>query len=607
MRAALLLLFLALCFLGTGCSKASKPANSGYDAAPFSASLRGGEVERAETALSAALNSLPYYALELNVAESLRAFDLKETLHFQNRKGTALKEVVLRVYVNATADKPPVQFLKGSCLDGRSCNVSLRGPSTIVVALDKPLEVDQRLRVTLELKGTLSHIEKSRTSMLSQSFESMARIRSGKGGGDYGLLAEGDGIASFASFYPVLARFGDGKWEYDEKSTMGDLGAAGMSHVSIDLELPKDAKLATSGVIARDAAAGAGRRKVRVDAGLVQDVSLLMSRQFQSAEKKVGNVTVRSHYLAGDAVAGAKVLDAAEQSLRIFEKRFGPYPYVDLDVVEAPLVGGAGGVEFSGLVTVASMFYRPRFADGSVGMLLKLIGGPSQKELERMTSGILEFVTAHEVAHQYFPGLVGSDIRKHPFADEAMAQWAALLYFEDRYGPERAKSEADRQVLANYHMMRLMDMPDAAVDRPVEAFDSEIAYAGLVYGKGPFFFRELRKLVGDAEYFRALRAVIDKHRFQQAPPRALSKELARGANTAKVNALTKRWLSERHGDADLGKPDIRTLLGAWIGPEMAAQLGPEVESAVRLMLKLMMGKGGSGDLGGVLEGLLGGD
>jgi aminopeptidase N len=238
---------------------------------------------------------------------------------------------------------------------------------------------------------------------------------------------------------------------------------------------------------------------------------------------------------------------------------------------------------------------------------MKLLGGPSQADLERMTTGMLEFITAHEVAHQYFPGLVGSDIRKHPFADEAMAQWAALLYFEDRYGAKRAQTEADRQVLANYHMMRLMDIPDAAVDRPVEAFDSEIAYAGLVYGKGPFFFRELRKLVGDAEFFRALRKVIDENRFKQAPPRALVKQLARGKHEKAVNALALRWLSEAHGDADLGKPDIRTLLGAWIGPEMAKQLGPEVDSAVRLMLKLMMGKGGGGgDLGELLEGLLGG-
>ena len=345
---------------------------------------------------------------------------------------------------------------------------------------------------------------------------------------------------------------------------------------------------------------------MKIQAGLVRDVSLLVSTQFRSSSRKVGGVTVRSHYLAGDEKSGKKVLDAAEHSLAVFEKRFGAYPYKDLDVVEAPLVGGAGGVEFSGLVTVASMFYRPRFADGSWGILTKLLGGPTQSELEKMTTGILEFVTAHEVAHQYFPGLVGSDIRKHPFADEAMAQWAALLYFEDRYGKERAKNEANRQVLANYHMMRLMDLPDAPVDRPVEAFESEIAYAGLVYGKGPFFFRELRALVGDDAYFNGLRKVIANNRFVEAPPRALVKELARGKNAARVNALAKHWLDESHGDADLGKPDMRVLIGAWLGPEMTKQMGPEMETAMRLMLKLMTGKGAGGDLGSLLNGLLGG-
>jgi hypothetical protein len=44
-------------------------------------------------------------------------------------------------------------------------------------------------------------------------------------------------------------------------------------------------------------------------------------------------------------------------ALRTFEKIFGPYPYTELEVAESPLIGGAGGVEFPGLITIASMIY----------------------------------------------------------------------------------------------------------------------------------------------------------------------------------------------------------------------------------------------------------
>ena len=53
-------------------------------------------------------------------------------------------------------------------------------------------------------------------------------------------------------------------------------------------------------------------------------------------------------------------------------------------------------------------------------------------------NGQLEFTVAHEVAHQYFAGLVGNDSRRFPSIDEPMAQYAAALVIEDMYGREAA-------------------------------------------------------------------------------------------------------------------------------------------------------------------------
>jgi hypothetical protein len=234
-----------------------------------------------------------------------------------------------------------------------------------------------------------------------------------------------------------------------------------------------------------------------------------------------------------------------------------------------------------------------------------LIGGADAKRIDEITDSMLEFVTAHEVAHQYWPGLVGSDSRTHPWADEALAQYSALVYFEDRHGAERAALEADRQVAANYQMMRLLGKPDGKVDREVDAFDSEIAYAGLVYGKAPFFFRELRKTVGDEAFFGALAAHVAEHRLKTAPPRAFIERLAKGKNGAEVKKLARRWLDEAHGDADLGGPDLRKILAGFLGPEAVKNIGPELETATRLLMRLMAPGGSEGGAGGLLD-LLGG-
>ncbi|MCA9594203.1 MAG: hypothetical protein KC776_12855 [Myxococcales bacterium] len=597
--AVLVLLILAL----TSCKRTeSAPAKTWYDAAPLVESLR--PEERADATKS---TDLTLYDLDLGLDHDLKKFSLTEDVYFTNTVAPSLSEIVLRVYANATG-KQLVALASGKCLDGDECTVSAPAPSVIQVALKKPLERGKRIKIRLALTGTLSSIEPSRTTLLAQGLESMERMGSGKGAGDYGLLAESGGVASFANFYAVLARRSGSSWERGEKSTMGDLGAAGISHVRLKVTAAPDVTIVSSGITTEtkpvSATGDAGpEREVHVVAARVRDFALLASRRFESATRKVGGVSVRSHYLAGDEHGGKKVLDAAAASLAVYEKRFGRYPYADLDVVEAPLVGGAGGVEFSGLVTVANMLYRPALSEGPLGMLTKLLGG-GMPQMGDITDDMLEFVTAHEVAHQYWPGLVGSDTRRHPYVDESMAQYSAVLYFEDRYGKERAKLEADRQVAANYQMMRLLGGKDAAVDRPVHDFESELAYAGLVYGKGPFFFSELRKTVGDEKFFRVLSAYVKKHRFQEAPTRALVDEMATGKDAQPVAALARRWLDESHGDEDLGGPDVKKLLAGILGPEAAERMGPEMEAAMKLMLRFLSPQKGDDSGAGILDQLL---
>ena len=49
-----------------------------------------------------------------------------------------------------------------------------------------------------------------------------------------------------------------------------------------------------------------------------------------------------------------------------------------------------------------------------------------------------EFVVVHEVAHQWWSAVVGSDSKRHAFLDEALANFSAALYFEVVHGDEAA-------------------------------------------------------------------------------------------------------------------------------------------------------------------------
>lgn len=591
------------------------PATASFDPSPLLPSIR----PSARTGLAAAagvakLEDLPFYDLTISLDESLRAFQLREQVAWTNVESTPMSEIVLRIYANSTEGgtaKKLVTFKKGSC-PAVSCTVTPDGDSAIIVKLDKPAAPGDRIAVDLALEGHLEEIDSSRTNVLAQSLESLSML-GGAESSSFGILAKGDDISSLANFYAVVGRRRGGAWEKpDAASAIGDLGSDDMSNVHAIVTVPERARVATTGVTVGEGVT-AGRRTLDVAAAMVRDFAVVASPSFEVAARDVNGVTVRAWFLAAERAAGEKVLDVAASSLDVFEKRFGPYPYADLDVVEAALIGGAGGVEFAGLVTVASMMYRPALpTDGLLGGLLSLggglpgmggglpgMGGAPGDPMSAFTDKMLEFTTAHEVAHQYWHGLVGNDSRLHPYVDESLAQFSAVLYLEDRYGAPRAKQDGDLNVAMNYKLMRLMGHPDGAVDRGVADFGGMMSYAGIVYGKAPYFWHAVRAELGDATFFSALRKYVEENRLKLAKPRALADAFAAAdpSKTAKIRALEKRWLDERHGDDDLGKADLLEMLGPAMGLDPAT-----IDPATRAMMQqLMQGLLGDGKTPGLLQ------
>ncbi len=489
------------------------------------------------------LGELPFYDLDLDVHPAAQTFMLEERVYFQNRSSQTLPDLMFRIYANTVgAGEPPEKLARGHCV-ATACTVEVVGRDTIVVHPAEPLAPGARIRVVFHIVGSLESIDSSRTTMNGAAMSSLKTLMGGDDG-DYGLLAVGDDILSFGNFYPVLARRGEGDWDLDA-STLGDLGPDALSHVRAHIEVPSGTVVAASGFVTRDEDAG-GRHRVDIVAGCMRDIAFLASDKFTSAERLEGGVKVRSYFRVTDRAMGEKVLDVAAWALRDFQTRFGPYPYRELDMVEQALVGGAGGVEFAGLATVASTFYKPAGAPPS-GVAAALLGSVKVDE------STAEFTAAHEVGHQWWHGIVGSDSRSHPWQDEAMAQFSAILYSEDRYGAARAKHDGDTNARLSYAMMRALGNPDGAVDAPA-GHQSQIVYGGLVYGKGPYYLVALRKQLGDAAFFGALQAYVKQYYLGFAPPHAIEDAMARaaGRDALKVQSLSHRWLLEAHGDEDVG-------------------------------------------------------
>ena len=114
-------------------------------------------------------------------------------------------------------------------------------------------------------------------------------------------------------------------------------------------------------------------------------------------------------------------------------------------------------------------------------------------------------------------------------------------------------------------------------------------YAGVVYGKAPYFYKAARAALGDSVFFAALRSYVADYRFREAPSRALADRFAAAGGEAKMRALEHHWLDEAHGDEDLGKLNLSGMLGGMLGGAGGAMPG---QGEIDEIMKLLGGAGG---------------
>lgn len=198
---------------------------------------------------------------------------------------------------------------------------------------------------------------------------------------------------------------------------------------------------------------------------------LSASDRFKVADSAVGSAVTRSYYFEGDEDAGQAVLWMATQSLGLYGAKFAAYPYPSLSIVETEVPDGQ---EFDGLVFLAEKFYSDY--NGTAKSNLFTIG-------------------THEIAHQWWFGLVGSDQALEPWLDEALSVYSERIFYEYNY-PRYGDWWWNYRV--NYFG------PSGWVDTSIYNGGTFRAYTNAVYLNGANFLEDLRTRIGDDAFFAFL-------------------------------------------------------------------------------------------------------
>jgi hypothetical protein len=206
--------------------------------------------------------------------------------------------------------------------------------------------------------------------------------------------------------------------------------------------------------------------------------ALSASDQFQFVDATAGPAAIRAYYFSGYETEGLAILNAAVRAVGLFESLFGPYPYGSLSIVQSDLNDGQ---EFDGLIYLATKFYN---------------------EYEGSARSNLVSIGVHEIAHQWWFGLVGSDQAMEPWLDEAMSIYSEALFYEYIY-PNSYDWWWNFRV--NYFG------PSGYVDSTIYEAPTFRAYVNASYLNGANFLEALNIRMGDEAFFAFLKDYAARH------------------------------------------------------------------------------------------------
>ncbi len=198
---------------------------------------------------------------------------------------------------------------------------------------------------------------------------------------------------------------------------------------------------------------------------------LSLSSDFHIAETEINGVKILSYCFPLYQRQGEVVLQHILQAYQLYSELFGELPRDSISAVQADFLDG---MEFDGLFFLSKGFYD--LYDGT-------------------DKGYLTLITVHETAHQWWYAAVANDQALYPWLDEALCTYAERLYYE-RLLPE---------LLDWWWYFRInFYQPQGVIDLPVYEYKGYLAYRDAVYLRGALFLEELRKMLGDEQFFAGL-------------------------------------------------------------------------------------------------------
>lgn len=279
---------------------------------------------------------------------------------------------------------------------------------------------------------------------------------------------------SLGNWFPILAVYDDEGWNVDPYFPYGESFYSLTGDFDVTVTTDKSQVIAATGT-------EKGRPKIVGNQAVhhyvaknVRDFAMEMDPTYHVKSGMAGNTKVNVYFTDKQVKFADAMLESGIDSLKLYSEKFGKYPWPELDVVS--MEGWFGGMEYPQLVMIS-------ITDNST--------------VDRVKS-----VVAHENGHQWFYGIIGDNEYDEPWLDESFATFSAALY-DGTLDSLTAEPLED----PSYHLSSKVSDFTARGDEGVDA------YYYMIYSYGARTLNDLRKELGDEQFYRSMQAYFKEKKF----------------------------------------------------------------------------------------------
>ena len=301
----------------------------------------------------------------------------------------------------------------------------------------------------------------------------------------------GENVCNVGNFYPILCVYENGEFSVEPYSQNGDPFYSDMSNYYVEITYPSNFVLASTGNILKNEDIALNRTSY-ITAQNVRDFAFCISQNFKVATDTVDKTQINYFYYNDQNPETS--LKTCTDALKTFNKLFGKYPYKQLSVCETNFV--YGGMEYPNLVYISD-------------------------DIANYEDYINTIV--HEIAHQWWYGLVGNNEFEYGWLDEGLTEYSTVLFYENNPEYNITRESVVKTSLNSYLLFEqvysdVFGNVDSTMNRKLNEYNTEPEYVYIAYVKGLLMMNDIRDLIGYDNFVKSLKYYFKNYSGKNATP-----------------------------------------------------------------------------------------